>query len=76
MTRSENKSLVLRKTSFTIRERLIPEIACSTPTLTREIFLLFRFSVLVNSPLRGFFWVAECLQPEVRTPESPYPYKE
>ena len=57
-----------------MRARLTPERACSTPTLMREIFLLARFSDLVNSPLRGFFLVAEFLLPLVHSPETLYPY--
>jgi len=74
ITRSEKLSFVFRKTSFTIRERLTPESACSTPTRIRDIFLLVRFSDLVNSPLRGFFLVAEFLPSVVHSPEILYPY--
>lgn len=55
ITRSEKLSFVFRKTSFTMRERFVPDKACSTPTLTFDILLLERFSDFVNSPLRGFF---------------------
>jgi len=74
ITKSEKLSFVLRKTSFTMRERLTPESACSTPTLMRDIFLLLRFSDLVNSPLRGFFLAAEFLLSVVHSPETLYPY--
>lgn len=55
MTKSEKPSLVFLKTSFTQRERLTPEIACSTLTRTLEILRLRSFSLAVNSFLRGFF---------------------
>src|SRR5262249_42444443 len=73
ITRSEKLSFVLRKTSFTIRERLAPERACSPLTLMRDIFLFLRFSDLVNSPLRGFFLVAWFLPLVAHNPEILYP---
>jgi hypothetical protein len=72
IAKSENSSFVLRKTSLTTRERLIPEMACSTLTRTREIFRLCRFSAGVSSPLRGFFSVG-AFEPRVaRILESHY----
>ena len=55
MTRSEKPSLVLRNTSFTLREGLMPAIACSTLTRSLDILRLFAFSFSVRSFLRGFF---------------------
>jgi len=57
MTKSEKLSFVFRNTSFTVRERLMPEIACSTRTRTLEIWRLRSFSLAVSSFLRGFFSV-------------------
>ena len=56
--------------SFTIRERFVPDNACSTPTLTLDILLLVRFSDFVNSFLRGFFWADEFLPLAVHNPET------
>ena len=55
MTKSEKPAFVFRKTSLTMRERLTPEIACSTLTRILEILRLRSFSLAVNSFLRGFF---------------------
>jgi hypothetical protein len=56
MTESETPSAVLRKTSFTMRQRLTPDKACSTRTRVRANFRLVRFSAVVNSPLAAFFF--------------------
>lgn len=72
MTRSEKPSLVFRNTSFTMRERLIPEIACSTLTRICDILRLLRFSVAVSSFLRGFFSVDTAYLPLVHSLESLY----
>jgi hypothetical protein len=56
MTESEIPSLVFRKTSFTMRERLTPASPCSTCTRMRANFRFVRFSAGVSSPPRGFFF--------------------
>jgi hypothetical protein len=70
MTKSEKLSFVLRNTSFTHRERLMPAMACSTLTRTLDILRLFAFSCLVNSFLRGFFSVESSYVPWVRSLEN------
>jgi hypothetical protein len=70
MTKSEKPSFVLRSTSFTDRERLMPAIACSTLTRTLDIFRLFVFSFSVNSFLRGFFSAEPFYRPWARNPEN------
>jgi hypothetical protein len=70
MTKSEKPSLVLRNTSFTHRERLMPAMACSTLTRTLDIVRLFAFSFFVSSFLRGFFSVAPFYRPSVHNLES------
>src|SRR5574341_886591 len=55
MAKSEKSSLVLRKTSLVTRQRLIPEMACSTRTRTRDSDRFLRFSARVSSRRRGFF---------------------
>lgn len=67
MTKSEKPSFVLRKTSFTLRERLMPAIACSTLTRTLDILRLLALSLSVSSFLRGFFSVAPSYAPSVRS---------
>src|SRR5499426_3964921 len=71
ITRSEMPSLVRRKTSLTMRQRLTPEIVCSTTTRALEKIVLRNFSPTFNSLPLGFFWVAwsGCLP--AHTPESP-----
>lgn len=70
MKPSEHSGRVLRKTSFTQRERLIPLMACSTLTRTRDKARLCRFSPGVNSLPRGFFLVVEFLRHPVHTLET------
>lgn len=74
ITKSEKPSFVLRNTSFTLRERLIPEMACSTLIRTLEILRLFSFSFSVRSFLRGFFSADTFFVPSARILESQYPY--
>src|SRR5262245_45956486 len=57
MTRSEKPSFVFRKISFTLRQRLTPDRACSTLTRICESLRLVFFSFAVSSFLRGFFSV-------------------
>lgn len=73
MTRSEKPSFVLRKTSLTHRERLMPAIACSILTRTLDILRLFVFSFSVNFFLRGFFSAESSYTLSVHTLENPYP---
>ncbi len=73
MAKSEKPSFVLRNTSFTQRERLIPAIACSTLTRTLDILRLFALSFSVKSFLRGFFSAELFYAPSVRSLESLYP---
>src|SRR5260370_2015880 len=56
MTVSDTPSLVLRKTSFTMRERFTPARSCSTLTRICANFRLVRFSASVSSPRGGFFF--------------------
>src|SRR5205085_79534 len=56
MAASDTPSLVLRKTSLTMRERLTPARSCSTLTRTRANFWLLRFSASVSFPPGGFFF--------------------
>src|SRR5262249_49382268 len=56
MTASDTPSLVLRNTSFTMRERFTPARSCSTLTRIRANFRLPRFSASVSSPRGGFFF--------------------
>src|SRR5438552_11588582 len=56
MTASDTSSLVLRKTSLTMRERFTPARSCSTLTRIRANFQLVRFSASVSSPRGGFFF--------------------
>ncbi len=55
MTKSEKLSLVLRRTSFTIRERLRPEMDMFHFDVDLCQFTIARFSLAVSSFLRGFF---------------------
>ena len=73
MTKSEKSSLVFLKISFTIRERLMPEMACSTLTRTCAILRLRSFSFAVNSFLRGFFSADTIYELWVHTLESLHP---
>jgi hypothetical protein len=50
-------SLVRRKTSLTMRQRLTPEIVCSTTTRALEKIVLMNFSPTLNSLPLGFFWL-------------------
>src|SRR2546430_17392102 len=56
MTASDTPSLVLRKTSLTMRQRFTPARSCSTCTRIRANFRLVRFSASVSSPRGGFFF--------------------
>src|SRR5262245_7023705 len=56
MTASDTSSLVLRKTSLTMRERFTPARSCSTLTRICANFRLVRFSASVSSPRGGFFF--------------------
>src|SRR2546427_11185906 len=56
MTASDTPSLVLRKTSLTMRERFTPARSCSTLTRICATFRLVRFSASVSSPRGGFFF--------------------
>ena len=53
-----------------MRERLTPEIACSTLTRTLEILRLRSFSLAVNSFLRGFFSADTVCGPSARNLEN------
>ena len=57
ITISSNSIRVFLKISFTIRHRLMPEIACSTMILELEIARFKRLSPIESAPFRGFFWV-------------------
>jgi hypothetical protein len=74
MTKSENPSFVFRNISFTHRERLMPEMACSTLTRTLDTLRLRSFSLSVRSFLRGFFSADMFFVPWARSLESLYPY--
>src|SRR5438552_860353 len=56
MTASDTSSLVLRKTSLTMRQRFTPARSCSTWTRICANFRLARFSASVSSPRGGFFF--------------------
>jgi len=56
MTASETPSLVLRKTSLTMRARFTPAKSCSTWTRMCANLRLLRFSAFVSSPRGGFFF--------------------
>src|SRR5437667_12465187 len=56
MTVSDTPSLVLRKTSFTMRQRFTPARSCSTLTRICANFRLVRFSASVSFPRGGFFF--------------------
>src|ERR1700730_5798015 len=56
MTVSDTPSLVLRKTSLTMRERFTPARSCSTWTRICANLRLLRFSASVSSPRGGFFF--------------------
>jgi hypothetical protein len=55
MKRSEQPGRVLRSVSLTHRDRLMPEMACSTRTRTRDRARLCRLSRRVSSLPFGFF---------------------
>ncbi len=55
IARSEKPSLVLRKTSLTIRQRLTPAMVFSTNTRALEIVLFSHWSPALNSLPFGFF---------------------
>src|SRR4029453_18745213 len=74
ITKSDHSSLVLRKMSFTMRERFTPARACSTRTRTRDSLRLWRFWPRVNAPLRGFFSVDGSGALGAHTPETRCPY--
>src|SRR5882724_289210 len=56
MTASDTPSLVLRKTSLTMRERFTPARSCSTLTRICANLRFLRFSASVSSPRGGFFF--------------------
>lgn len=56
MTVSDTPSLVLRNTSFTMRQRFTPARSCSTLTRICANFRLVRFSASVSFPRGGFFF--------------------
>src|SRR3982751_5474837 len=56
MTVSDTPSLVLRKTSLTMRERFTPARSCSTLTRICANLRFLRFSASVSSPRGGFFF--------------------
>src|SRR6266704_7123368 len=56
MTASDTPSLVLRKTSLTMRQRFTPARSCSTWTRICANLRLVRFSASVSSPRGGFFF--------------------
>src|SRR5947207_10401665 len=68
MTESETPSAVVRKTSFTIRQRFTPDSACSTPTRMRRSFRLARRSAAVSAPPAGFFFRLARLYPRRLVP--------
>lgn len=72
MAESENSAFRFRNTSLTIRERLTPEMECSTRTRTREIRRLRRFSAGVSLPLRGFFSAGTSRSRAGHSPERRY----
>ncbi len=57
MTKSEMPFLVRRKTSLTMRQRLTPEITCSTSTRAEEKIRLRNLSPILNGLPLGFFWL-------------------
>ena len=54
-----------------MRQRLTPEIVCSTTTRALEKIVLRNFSLTLNSLPLGFFWVAWSGFLPAHTPESP-----
>jgi hypothetical protein len=66
ISKSEKPSLVLRNTSFTLRDRLTPASACST----RDSFRFSFFSSGVSSLPRGFFSADRSAARAARTPGS------
>src|SRR5215472_3704334 len=58
MTRSDIPSVVNRKTSLTIRQRLMPAITCSTTTRAPENSRLSSRSPTLKSWPLGFFWLS------------------
>jgi hypothetical protein len=64
-------SLVRRKTSLTMRQRLTPEIVCATTTRALEKIVLMNFSLTLHALPLGFFGVAWSGFLPVHTPESP-----
>src|SRR5882672_8347764 len=57
MARSEKPSLVLRKTSLTILQRLTPAIVFSTMTRAPEMISFIHFSSALSALPFGFFWL-------------------
>lgn len=57
IARSEKPSLVLRRTSFTIRQRLTPAMVFSTMTRAPEISSFIHSSSALKSLPFGFFWL-------------------
>ena len=61
MKLSEQSARLLRNLSLTHRARLIPEMACSTRTRTRDRARLCRFSAGLSSVPFGFFHLMRLL---------------
>src|SRR4029450_2452321 len=55
ITRSEMPSVVRRKTSLTIRQRLTPAMACSTTIRTEEMIRFRKRSSMLSACPLGFF---------------------
>ena len=74
MAESETPALVLRKTSFTMRQRLTPARACLTRTRRLANLRLVRFSAGVRSAAaRLFFSPGRSQLPPARILGIPYP---
>ena len=71
MIRSSNPNLWQRKRSLTIRQRLAPQIACSTSTLNLDISWFSCFCSFVNSLPFGFFDGIWILTPSGQCPIKP-----
>ncbi len=57
IARSEKPSLVLRKISLTIRQRLTPAKVFSTTTRAPEMISFIQWSAARSSLPLGFFWL-------------------
>lgn len=74
ITESEQPKEVKRRVSLTIRQRLMPEITCSTLTRTEDITLLKILSARLNSLPFGFFLVDDSKYSQVHSLENLYLY--